>query len=471
LNIKRKLNAALAALAAAAVVAALSGCLKTSADELYRLPRSSDEYFRLQKRIDAVLASGAEYSPPTSGENRQSVQLEDIDGDGVKEAIAFFAARSEDYPLKIYIFKSDGDDYITADIIEGVGAGIESIRYTDMDGDGFLELVVGWQMGASLKNMALYLERGFQHVKVAEADYSTLLVSDITGDGAPDVSVVRLGTAEAPGELEVFSLMADGEIVGASAHLSDGVESVSRAQAGQLSDGVPVVVIDGKAAGGGLVTDMFCSVDGALVNIARASAAGVDPVETEPRTLTVYSTDIDRDGVVEIPYPVPLPRQSDTVYYSIEWRAYASDGSRAVSMSTYHNYSDGWYLILPDAWRGGITVRRADAVYGERIMVFSFVDGEQSEVSATTNGATNGATSATSNASGGAVDFLKIYTLSGENREERARLPGRFRLLEEGDKIYAAELYPIVQQRPDAPDEIAVKESFRRIYSDWLMGA
>jgi hypothetical protein len=433
-------------MAALAALLALSGCFKTSADELYRLPRASEEYFKLQKRIDLVLASGAEYSPPTSGENRQSVQLEDIDGDGVKEAIAFFAARSEDYPLKIYIFKSDGDDYVTADIIEGVGAGIESIRYTDMDGDGILELVVGWQMGAALKNMALYLERGFQHVKVAEADYTTLLVSDITGDGAPDVSVVRLGTADTPGELEVFSLMADGEIVGASAHLSDGVEAVSRAQTGKLFDGAPAVVIDGKAAGGGIVTDIFCRVDGALVNIARASAEE----NAAPRTLTVYSTDIDRDGVIEMPHPIPLPQQSDTVYYYIDWRSYSSDGSRRVAMSTYHNYSDGWYLSLPEEWRGRLTVRRADSLYGERALVFSFV-GEGGD--------------------GAAHDFMKVYTLSGENREERARLAGRFRLLEEGDKIYAAELYGEGMAYPWAPDEDIVKKSFNRIYSDWLMGA
>ncbi|MDR2615877.1 MAG: VCBS repeat-containing protein [Oscillospiraceae bacterium] len=442
-SLLKKKNIPLVALFAA--VLALAGCFKTSADELYRLPRASDEYFRLQTRIDAVLASGAEYSPPTSGENRQSVQLEDIDGDGVKEAIAFFAARSEDFPLKIYIFKSDGDDYVTADIIEGVGAGIESIRYTDMDGDGTLELVVGWQMGASLKNMSLYLERGFQHVKIAEADYRTLLVSDITGDGMPDVSVVRLGTADASGELEVFSLMADGEVVGASAHLSEGVEDVSRAQAGKLFDGVPAVVIDGKAAGGGIVTDIFCRVDGTLVNLAR-SGGEVD----EPRTLTVYSTDIDRDGVIEMPHPIPLPQQSDTVYYAIDWRSYSSDGSRRVAMSTYHNYSDGWYLVLPEEWRGRFAVRRADSVYGERALVFSFVseDGD-----------------------GAASEFMTVYTLSGENREERARLSGRFRLLEEGDKIYAAQLYGDGMSYPYAPDEDVVKRSFNRIYSDWLTGS
>ncbi|MDR1328797.1 MAG: VCBS repeat-containing protein [Oscillospiraceae bacterium] len=437
------LNVKLRKAAAIAVLLALTGCFKTSADELYRLPRVSDEYFKLQTRIDEVTASGAEYSPPTSGENRQSVQLEDIDGDGVKEAIAFFAARSEDYPLKIYIFKSDGDDYVIADIIEGTGTGIESIRYADMDGDGVLELVVGWQMGASLKNMSLYLERGFQHVKVAEADYTTALVSDITGDGLPDVSVVRLGTAETPGEIEVFSLMPDGEIVGATAHLSDGVEAVSRAQAGKLFDGVPAVVIDGKAAGGGIVTDIFCRVDGALVNIARTSAE-----DAEPRTLTVYSTDIDRDGIIDMPYPVPLPQQSDTVYYAIDWRSYSSDGSRRVAMTTYHNYSDGWYLTLPEAWRGRLTVRRADAVYGERSLVFSFVNGGEA-----------------------VSDFLKIYTLSGENKEERARLPGRFRLLEEGDKIFAAELFNPGAEHFYAPAEADIRLGFHRIYTDWLTGS
>ena len=71
------------ALLAAALTLLLSGCFVKTVDELYTLPRHSDEYDRLELAIDAVLSGqSAVYSAPVSGPNQQSVQLADLDGDG-----------------------------------------------------------------------------------------------------------------------------------------------------------------------------------------------------------------------------------------------------------------------------------------------------------------------------------------------------------------------------------------------------
>lgn len=81
------------ALLAAALTLLLSGCFVKTVDELYTLPRHSDEYDRLELAIDAVLSGqSAAYSAPVSGPNQQSVQLADLDGDGQEEAIAFLKA-------------------------------------------------------------------------------------------------------------------------------------------------------------------------------------------------------------------------------------------------------------------------------------------------------------------------------------------------------------------------------------------
>ena len=422
----------------------LSGCYSIIAEELYSLPQASDEYLKLQVRIDGVLAKGAEYSPPTGGEQRQSVHLVDIDGDGVNEAVAFFVARTEDNPLKIYIFRTDGDEYEVADIIEGVGTGIESIRYVDMDRDGTLELIVGWQISSGVKNVALYSLRSFQNIKIAQADYTVLTVFDVTGDGLSDLCVVRVATAELPGVLEAFSFMPDGEVVSSAVYLSEGIESVSKLVTGKLSDGTPALFIDGKVAEG-TITDVICQTDGVLRNIARSSTD--EPVA--PRVLAVSTADIDGDGVTDVPFPNPLPQQTDTVYYSIDWYSYSSAGNRKIVTATYHNYSDEWYITLPKAWSGHLTVRREDFVRGERSVVFSLIDSETEEM----------------------ADVLRIYKLQGDNRFERARLSGRFSLLEAGETIYAAALYEPGEGFPGIPAREDIVNGFRLIYSDWMTGS
>ena len=100
---------ALLVFAAALMILPLSGCLQ-SAEDLYALPRQSDEYYTLQNQIEAVLDTGAEYSAPVAGDRRQAVQLADLDSDGQKEAIVFLRTQGEK-PLKIYIYKKTEAGY------------------------------------------------------------------------------------------------------------------------------------------------------------------------------------------------------------------------------------------------------------------------------------------------------------------------------------------------------------------------
>jgi hypothetical protein len=166
------------------------------------------------------------------------------------------------------------------------------------------------------------------------------------------------------------------------------------------------------------------------------------------RNYSIYIRDLSNDGVFEIPSPKQLPRQGDSSqYWMIEWYEYDLSGERTLKYKTYHNFSDGWYLILEEEWQDKLTVRREDVISGERGIVFS----------------TYGASA------GGIEDFLVIYALSGENRNERARQAGRFELMREMDVIYAAEL---PKNKAGIPiDEETVRENFRIIYSDWMTGA
>ena len=82
----------------------LTGCFFRGADELYTVPRPSKDYEALQVRLSEFIAKGGEYAAPLSGELIQSVQLQDLDGDGIQEAIAFFRFPNEEKPMKICVF-------------------------------------------------------------------------------------------------------------------------------------------------------------------------------------------------------------------------------------------------------------------------------------------------------------------------------------------------------------------------------
>ena len=426
----------------------LAGCTSSSADDLYSLPQASEEYLQLQEQIDTVLDSGAEYSPPTSGPNRQSVQLKDIDGDGENEVIAFFSTTAEDKPLKIYIMKQIDDTYETVCKIEGTGTAIESIRYAYMDSDSVCELVIGWQ-SSGLSHMTIYSVRDYQPVLLAESDYSKIVTSDLDEDQTTDVIALRLATPEISGQVCMFSLRSDGEIVDSTAALSAGLGSISRIIKSTLSDGYPAIFVEGSYADGGVVTDILCWQNDGIFNIFAGSPA--ESSEETVRAQEVYSTDINNDGVMEVPSPRLLLSEEDKSYYAIDWYCYNRSGRKQSVATTYHDFFDGWYLILPDEWEDYVTVRREDTVSGERTIVFVWLpEGRQAEDSDS------------------GAEFLKIYTLSGDNKEDRARLDDRFMLLSYGDVIYAAEiLTPGVSL---GVTSTMVAQNFSPIISQWNTG-
>ena len=441
---KRIIIAAIIALCAVI----LSGCLRITADELYRLPRASDEYLKLQQQIDYVLNSGAAFSPPTGGPNRQAVQLRDLNSSGEDEVIVFFSVPGES-TLAIYIFKLLDGDYVVADVIEGVGDDIESIWFVDMDGDGIYELIVGWQMGAVLKQLSIYSIVDFQHVLLASAEYERIAAHDMTGDGSGDIVIVRLPTPEMGAVAEMFSLMPDGEIVRSEAWLSDGIEMITRILTGRLIDGIPAVFVESEGRfddyGGSMVTDILIYRDGGLVNVTREMPLGISAETVRDR---MHSSDIEGSGTISVPMPRRLVAQSETLYYVTDWYAFNSRGNRRVVLTTYHNHSDGWYLVLPSDWRGRVSVRRESAIAGERSVVFSYIAGED----------------------GPFEDFLVIHRLSGDRGRTRAALPGRTILRRDGDSIYAFELLSEPNSFGLTFDAELIIENFRLIYTDWLIG-
>ena len=144
----------------------------------------------------SAMARSTRRPPPAP--NIQSVQLVDLDGDGVEEALAFFRSNSEERPLKIYIFQAVEDSYEQVALIEGSGTAIHSISYMDMDGDGVQELIVGWRVNAEYQAVGVYSIRDFTPQLLMEGLYTQYEVLDFDGDGVQEIVLLRSDTNGEP---------------------------------------------------------------------------------------------------------------------------------------------------------------------------------------------------------------------------------------------------------------------------------
>lgn len=443
---RKKIRALAAALA---LSLALGGCggfaIEFNPEELYALPELPAKYTELNARLNAILEDGAEYAAPMSGANIQPVQLTDLDGDGQQEAVAFFRKAEDEKPLKIYIFSARGDSYEQSAVIEGSGASVYSVVYTDLDGDGRTELIVGWRVNAELQALSVYaLNPAGPQELLRSVSYVRYASIDLDGDGLRELVVLH-ADEEGVGVADCYDWQK-----GTLAPLSPARISVTMAElsqqgrltSGTLKGGVPALFVTGVTEQSGAVTDILALRNGELTNIVLSEATGVSG-EIAP-FYGLYPMDINGDELTEV--PVPVSSGGTAPFHRIDWRVFGLDGTGESAAATFHCVEDGWYLQLPETWVGRVETERSSAG-GDASVTFYVLNEE--------------------GVRGAAI--LRITALTGTGREVRATRGNRFSLSRQSDVIYTAEL-------PETPpwDHCLTAEEVRGAFSliarEWIPG-
>lgn len=481
-----------------AMMLLLSGCLFRPPDDLYRLPEMTAGYDQLTAAIKSVRAGlemeygvGSETAVIVSGDNTATTQLQDLDGDGKREsAVVFLRIPGVEKSLKIYIFKQIDGIYQMAGVVEGDGSAVYSVDYVDLNGSGSKELVVNWQISTGVYQLGAYTldelrplssqnnGAGASNVFLSTVDRTSLLATellltgcsgasessdsyssgyrllDIDQDTRTEIAVVRMDSASVGSKVEVYGWQ-DGAFVSlSSANLSTGAVTLNQIRSNYLSGEYypPALYVTCTLEDGTRAIDVLAyqEVKGQeqkqLVNLSLDPETGVSRSRLQGYT-EVGLTDINGDYVLEIPSPKLLPTPLLTAasnFWLIDWGQYDEAGEKHQVMTTYHNVTDGWYLVVPERWKNKITISRNDQILlGQREVVFSLWDGGEEPPQ----------------------PFLSIYRLTGSNRAAQAAYSGRFILREEESVIYAARFYDTGWDC--GLDSAGLMENFKTIQTTW----
>lgn len=433
----------LAVLLLALTALCASGCGMRTVDEMYCLPKRSEEDSQLQQAVDQAMID-LDYSAPVSGEHQQSVQMADLDGDRKQEFLVFAKGTSE-RPLRVLVFKEENDKFILMDTIESTGSAFDRVEYVHMDGKGGMEIVIGRQISNQLArsvSVYTYTEQGFQ--QVLNTSYQKFLTVDMESDGTSDLFIFRPGTAENDNGIAELYYMNKGAMErGNEMSMSGPVDKLKRIIVGKLNDHRVAVYAASSVDDNALITDVYALIDGKLKNISFSNESGTS-VSTM-RNYYVYAEDIDSDGVVELPDMntlVPLPGADMTQRYEmIRWYAMASDGTEVDKLYTYHNFIGGWYLELDLAMATHLTVNRKSGAEEFYVWDSSYQKSEK---------------------------IFTIYTLTGKNRDEQVREGGYTVLLQTETVVYAAKVENAALEH-DMTEEKLIR-NFHMIHQVWNTG-
>ena len=430
-------------LAAMLAAVLLSGCALSTVEEMYALPKRSKEFRELQAAIDTAMY-GMTFSSPQSGDNQQTVQMADLNGDGVEEYLVFAKGATEK-PLQVLIFQQDETGKCrTMATIGFNGQAFEQVEYVEFDDKPGYELVVGIQVSDQvLRSVAVYSFGSGDAELLLLNSYSKMLACNLTGD-RNELMVLRPGEEETERGMAVLYGYENGQIVrSVETELSEHTSQIRRIMTGKLQDGTNAVFVTSSSGENTIVTDIFTVKDGNFTNISYSREA-----DTSVGTLMnyyVYAEDIDSDGILELPGLISMKAVDNwgdnEQKFLLRWYAMDSDGWEIDKMYTYHNYPGGWYVQLDSTWASRVTVEQDQRSYQFYVWDESYQTADP---------------------------LFTLYTFTGNDRDEVAVQDGRFALYRSEGVAYAAQL------ELAAPEygitEKSLTESFHLIRQDWQTG-
>lgn len=362
-----------------AVALLLTGCMK-SVDQLYRLPKRSEEFTELQSAIDEAMI-GLSYCAPRSGENQQAVQMADLDGDGAVEYLVYAKSESQSV-LSVLIFAQSKGEYDLVREIQCQGASFDMVEYAQLDDRPGDELILGSQLSEKIqRNAEIFTFTDTLDMDLLlSARYAEFLVLDLDQDQIQEVFFLKPATKETdPGNVELYRMESGALVCSNSVALSAPVENLKRVITGNIHGGKPAVFAATTANDTALITDVYILKGNKLSNVTLSGDSG-----TSIRTLRsqyIYAEDIDADGVIELPYLLPMMPMDNMVTGGkqelIRWYAVKANGDEVVKNYTFHNFTDSWYLELDETWAQRLTVVSNTGAYEFYVWDEEFVSAEK----------------------------------------------------------------------------------------------
>ena len=431
-----------------ALLLGLSGCAGLSTEELFQLPEASKDYYDLQAAINGLLEEGLSYQAPASGARREPVQLTDLNGDGVDEAVAFF--RSAAGEVTVHVLSKEEGVYTPTAVIDGAGSAVASVEYADVDGQEGLEILLTYQVSESVTQaLQVYRYDAEGAVNILTAGCSQYFLADLDGDERSEIVCLTGSGADSPAAVSYYDGR-DGTLThGEELRLSFPYDSLRRAKKGTLADEAGAMLISGVTGDGVLVTDIFVDADGVLRQVSpRKDVLHSASVEG---AAYAYPADMDGDGIMEVAVAEVLPHAAadSTLFFALRWYDIDSKGVCRKKALTYQKFDDGWYFAFPEYWDGTVTVREENvstavsAVHFYRLL-------EPDKTPMVLDDSTS-------------ERLLTIYVLRGGSRQRYAEEHGLSVLYSDREVVYAAELNGKAQPWEGTITLAQVSERFRML--------
>ncbi|WP_312640918.1 hypothetical protein [Hydrogenoanaerobacterium sp.] len=363
-----KILVLLAVLACALLLSSCSG-IEFNAENLMNAPTLTDEQNKIRDALyDALGTNSVKFKYPKAGEYRSAFVMHDMDGDGKDEAMVFYDPQLGDSNVRVNILTQTDSGWISTYDIGGKGSNIDSVDFCKMTSTEKEDIVIAWnQAGGNDKTVTVFAyEEGQLVQQSSDWWFNEKLLYDVNKDGLIELLLLRcnLVSGEASARLVSFS---NGELKSGSAvPLNNSISSFAKVQVGMLSSNTEAIFVDSLLDSGEYITDILkCDSSGARTKIINVLDQLPDEAQISTnRKLKVYCEDINKDGVMEVPYmPTPsyLPGYDDSIdsdkMYSAQYVRWTGTEFEPLWYGVI-NVDAGYRFEYPEEWIDVVTVKQ-----------------------------------------------------------------------------------------------------------------
>lgn len=405
----------------------LAGCtmIEGNINALMKAPRPNAMQEQLASAIEGALGSNLKYITPSSGSIRNSLVMQDLNADGTDEAIIFYTViDSNDVTsaANIAVFSEAEDgSWKMIKQINGQSSTVDYVEFWDFSGDGYSDLLIGWTKSETAKVLMAYdLHSQSEAVLFSDAYNESRLFFDENDELF--IFTLSYDKASGTGTAKVMAVMDRALQTIASCPVDAHFETLSSIIYAKVSANKKAIILDARQ-GNNAVTQFLFYDRKSLTNPFYVSGV-LSPLLI--RETAFVCQDIDKDGIVEIPYTTSLPEMSSaasnanlSVMPITNWAELDMEALQTPYMDPlYYDFSSivnntlKYYYIIDSKWMGKITCYYNASDYST---TFYYV--RQSDNSFT--------------------QMFSIYQLTEEEYDKRIEQGNWYELRKDESKIYA----------------------------------